>query len=313
MKRVFASSLLALGLCGPAVGVAAEEERPLKVVATLSTFADLVQAIGGEHVEVATIASPQFNPHFIEPKPSDVLKVKRADALVHAGLDLELWRGPLLDAAGNTRVFPGEPGDVDLSHGIALLEVPRGPVSRAQGDMHLYGNPHYWLDPRNALVMAKTIATRLSELDPAHASVYDARMRAWTRQLDQLIAEWQQRATALRGQEVVADHNAWPYLMAFLGMKTEQFLEPKPGIPPTPKHVEFLTRYIPEHGVRAILRSAYTPAGTAKGLAQRTGVSVVLVCQNVREQPPCADYVTLIDYNITHLLQHAAQRAPAPR
>lgn len=311
MKRVLASSLLALGLCGPATGVAAKESRPLKVVATLSTFADLVQTVGGEQVDVATIASPQFNPHFIEPKPSDVLKVKRADVFVHAGLDLELWRGPLLDAAGNTRVFPGEPGDVDLSQGIPLLEIPQGPVSRAQGDMHLYGNPHYWLDPRNARIMAKTIADKLSQLDPAHAQEYDNRMRAWTRRLNERLAAWQQQAAALRGQEVVADHNAWPYLMAFLGMNTEYFLEPKPGIPPTPKQVEFLTRYIPAHGVQAILRSAYTPSGTAQMLAQRTGAPAVLVCQNVSEQAPCTDYLAMIDYNISQLLQHAPPAAGA--
>jgi len=146
---------------------------PLKVVTTLSTFADLVKNIGGEHVEVSYVASPKFNPHFIEPKPSDVLKVKRADLFVHAGLDLELWRWPLVEAAGNREVMPGGSRELDLSRGVILLEVPDRSLSRSEGDIHLYGNPHYWLDPNNAKTMAESISKKLSEIDPVHASEFE--------------------------------------------------------------------------------------------------------------------------------------------
>src|SRR3989338_7024971 len=136
------TSCLSIFLMGGAPAAQAADQ-PLRVVPSLSTFADLVKVIGAEYVDVSSIAPPKFNPHFIEPKPSDVLKVKRADLFIHAGLDLELWRWPLLDAAGNTKLFAGSPGQLDLAQGIPLLEVPSRAVTRAEGDIHIYGNPHY--------------------------------------------------------------------------------------------------------------------------------------------------------------------------
>ncbi|MBI4343048.1 MAG: zinc ABC transporter substrate-binding protein [Candidatus Omnitrophica bacterium] len=285
-------------LLGPAVSAHA---KPIKVVATLSTFADLVKTIGGDGVEVFSIASPKFNPHFIEPKPSDVVKVKKAALFVHGGLDLELWRGPLLDAAGNTKVFPGQEGELALSQGIELLEVPQGPVSRAQGDIHLYGNPHYWTDPENGKRMAQTICDKLCAIDPDHEEAYQQNLKAFLDRLDQKIPEWRSRLTPYRGRELIGDHRAWPYLMHFLGLQMEHHLEPKPGIPPTPKQVEFLEGYIAERHIPAIVRAAYFPQGAAESLAKRTGARVLLLCQNVGELPECKDYQSMIDYNVQQL------------
>lgn len=278
-------------------------DKPLHVVATLPTFADLARTIGGDHVEVASIASPKFNPHFIEPKPSDVLKVKRADLFIHAGLDLELWRGPLLDAAGNTNVFPGQPGELDLSQGVPLLEVPTGPVSRAQGDIHLYGNPHYWLDPENGKRMAQTIAEKLSGLDPEHAPEYQHNLQDFLVHLDQKIVEWRSRLAPYQGRELVGYHNEWPYLMRFAGLRMEQFLEPKPGIPPTPRQIEFLEQYVREHHLSAIVQSTYFPTTAAESLGKRTGVQVLLLCQNVHEVDEASDYIAVMEYNVTRLLE----------
>ena len=274
----------------------------LNVVTTLSTFADLANTIGGEHVEVSAVASPKFNPHFIEPKPSDVLKVKRADLFIHAGLDLELWRGPLLDAAGRTTLFPGGSGELDLSQGIALLEVPGRAATRAEGDIHLYGNPHYWLHPANAKIMAQAIAEKLSALDPDHAQDYQQNLRAFLARLDEKIPAWQAALAHHQGQELVGDHRAWPYLMSFLGLKMEQHLEPKPGIPPTPKQVAFLERYIPAQRIPAIVRASYFPQRTPESIARRTGTKIVLLCQNVRELPACGDYIAMMDYNVSQLV-----------
>ncbi|PIQ84473.1 MAG: hypothetical protein COV75_01970 [Candidatus Omnitrophica bacterium CG11_big_fil_rev_8_21_14_0_20_63_9] len=276
--------------------------KPLKVVATLSTFADLAKTIGGDHVDVSSIAPPQFNPHFIEPKPSDVLKVKRAQLLIHAGLDLELWRGPLLDAAGNTSVFPGQPGELDLSRGIELLEVPDRPMSRAEGDIHLYGNPHYWLSPDNGRTMAKAICDKLCEIDPHHQDAYHRNLETFLAELAARVPEWRAHLALFRGQELVGYHNEWPYLMGFAGLRMEHFLEPKPGIPPTPKQVEFLTQHIGQHHIRAIVQSSSSPRQAADTLAKRSGARVAVLCQSVRELPSCGDYMAMLEYNVQQLM-----------
>jgi len=277
--------------------------QPLRVVTTLSVFADLVRQVGGEDVEVLYVASPRFNAHFIEPKPSDVLKVKKADLFVHAGLDLELWKNPLLDAAGNLNLFQGSQGELDMSHGIPLLEVPDKPISRIMGDIHIYGNPHYWLDPENAKIMAKAIAAKLSELDPANADAYQKRLADFLRRLDRKIADWKQRAATVQGKEAVAYHNEWPYLSDFLGIKMGQFLEPKPGIPPSPKHLGFLEGYIRSRRVRAIVQPTFYPRAASEALAKRTGAKVVMLCQNLGELPETKDYFSFIDYDVQQLVQ----------
>ena len=303
--RIISRCFMVIGLLG-LVGFSptrSEAGERLRVVATLSTFADLARTIGGEHVEVSAVASPKFNPHFIEPKPSDVVKVKRADLLLHAGLDLELWRGPLLDAAGNTNLFPGQPGELDLSQGIALLEVPTGPVSRSQGDIHIYGNPHYWTDPENGKQMAKTIAEKLSAMDPEHAADYQRNLQAFMTRLDAQIQLWRARLAPYQGLELIGHHNEWPYLMRFTGLAMTQFLEPKPGIPPTPKQLEFLERYGRERHIRAIAQSTFYPAQAAEAVAKRTGAKVVLLCQSVGEVPAASDYIATVDYNVNQLVK----------
>ena len=295
---LFSVSLVA---CYLSLVTAQAADRPLRVVATLSTFADLAKTVGGERVEVSTIASPRFNPHFIEPKPSDVLKVKRAELFIHAGLDLELWRWPLLDAAGNRDVMTGGPRELDLSRGIALLEVPDRAVSRAEGDIHLYGNPHYWLSPENAAVMARAICDKLCELDPQRRDPYHQRLDAFLSRLHERMASWRAEMASYQGEELIGYHNEWPYLIQFTGLRMEHFLEPKPGIPPTPKHVEFIERYIRDHRVPAIVQATYFPKGTAEAVAKRSGSSVLLLCQGVGELPACSDYLTMLDYNVQQL------------
>lgn len=305
MKKPSVAWLLVVPLlvCGPASHAA---ER-LKVVATLPVFADLVEAIGGEHVNVSSIASPKFDPHFIEPKPSDVVKVKRANLLVHGGLDLELWRGPLLDAAGNRHVFPGAAGELDLSQGIALLEVPTGPASRAQGDIHLYGNPHYWLNPEHARTMARTIADKLGEMDSHHREVYEHNLNEFVQRLDQKIPEWRSSLAPYRGREVIGYHREFMYLMDFAELKMEAFLEPKPGIPPTPQQIQLIERYISQRRIPAIIQASYFPQAAAKTLARKTGTSVILLCQNVRELPECSNYLAMMEYNVNQLVEALGQ------
>jgi len=297
------AATLLVALLFTSVTAPANATQPLRVATTLSTYADLVKQIGGENVEVSYVASPRFNPHFIEPRPSDVLKVKNADLLVHSGLDLEAWRGPLLDAAGNPNLFSGSKGELDLSIGIPLLEVPNRPLSRLMGDVHIYGNPHYWMGPDNARIMAQAIAAKLSDLDPTHAAAYRERLGTFLQKLDQKTAEWKQKAAVLQGKEVVAYHAEWSYFAQFVGLKVEQFLEPKPGIPPTPKQLGFLEEYMKQHKIQAIIQPTYYPKDSSEALARRVGAKVVILCQNVGELPQAKDYFSMIDYNIDQLAQ----------
>ncbi len=295
------AALLLVGVGHPLASEA--KEQPIPVVATLSTFADLMKTIGGARVNVSTIAPATFNPHFIEPKPSDVLKVKRAALLIHAGLDLELWRGPLLDAAGNTKLFPGQPGELDLSQGIALLEVPDHVVSRIEGDIHIYGNPHYWLNPENAKPMAQAIYDKLCALDPASEQDYHRNLQQFLAQLDQKISAWKAKLAPYHGRELVGYHNEWPYLMHFAGLRMGRFLEPKPGIPPTPKQVQFIEGYLRDQRIPAIVQATYFPRQTSDAVAKDTGAAVVLLCQNVKELPACSDYLSMLEYNVTQLVR----------
>jgi ABC-type Zn uptake system ZnuABC Zn-binding protein ZnuA len=300
LSRLLAGALVAVSTSAGA------ETKPLKVVATLSTFADLVKTIGGEHVEVSAIVSPKFNPHFIEPKPSDVLRAKRADLFVHAGLDLEPWRGPLLDAAGNRAVMPGGDRELDLSQGIALLEVPAGPVTRAHGDIHIYGNPHYWMSPVHGRMIAQRIVEKLCAIDAGHCPDYLRRWEAFTAELDRRVEGWRALAVPLQGTEVVSYHSEWSYLLEFLGLKAVRYLEPKPGIPPTARHVESVEQYVRARGIRAILQASFSPAQAGRRVAKQTGAQLLVLCQNAGELPECADYLTMLEYDIQRLVSALA-------
>lgn len=285
--------------CGPA-------RAELSVVATLSTFGDLVEQVGGSNVSVYSIAPPKFNPHTIEPRPSDVLKLKKADVFVNGGLDLEMWQYPMLHAAGNARAEKGGEGEINLSENLRVLNVPSN-VSRAQGDIHALGNPHYWLSPEYGLTMAATIARRLAEIDPGHASDYEANNEAFAEKLTAKIAEWKAALAPLAGTEFIAYHDEWPYLADFAGIKVEQFLEPKPGIPPGPKHLAELQDYVPEHAVKGIIYSSAYPSKPAMSLSKNTGIPAVELAQAVGEVKEASDYLALIDYNITRLIAAAGK------
>lgn len=281
-------------LCGAA-------SAELKVVATLSTFANLVETIGGEHVDVDHVAPPQFNPHFIDPRPSDVLRVKKADVFVHSGLDLEAWREPLLNAAGNPRAIRGGTGEINLAEGVRLLNAPQPGVTRAAGDIHLFGNPHFWLGPENGVVMARTIARRLSEIDPAHAADYETNLAAFESKLRSKMDEWRSTLAPHAGKELVAYHDQWPYFADFAELRIEQFLEPKPGIPPGPKHLAFIESYIQTQDVQGIVYASVFPSKPAEVLSKKTGVPVIPLAQGVGEVDAATDYIALIQYNVDQL------------
>jgi ABC-type Zn uptake system ZnuABC Zn-binding protein ZnuA len=273
----------------------------IKIVATTKTFASLVEAIGGDLVKVDYVAPPNQNVHFIQPRPSDILRLSKANLFVHAGLDLELWRYPLAEASGKADFLPGGKRELDLSRGIQLLEVPQGILSRAQGDIHIYGNPHYWLDPRNGKIMARTIYQKLAELDPAKEKEFKTNLDQFLQKCDLKMKDWENQTSPLKGQTVVTYHNSWPYFADFSGIEVAGFVEPKPGIPPTAKHIAELIQIMKGKQVKAIVKESFFENKTPRRLAKETGAAVLTLASGVGEVSDAADYFTLFDYNLRQL------------
>lgn len=295
MKKIFLILVLFSSL---AVRPGWTDEAKLNVVATQTIFADLVQEVGGDKVNVTAIANPKYNIHFIQPRPSDVRKVSKADLYFNGGLDLEAWSDPLLEAAGNPKLFRHAQNNVDLSVGIRLLEVPDHPASRSEGDIHLYGNPHFHMSPENAKVMVGTILEKLKETDPANADYYETNAKKFLTKLDRKISEWERMCAGCRGKEIISYHKDIAYFADFLGLKADEFLEPKPGIPPTPKHIQFLEDYTKTHKVKAIVLPTYYSHKQADKLASRVGAKVVTICQGAGELPGTEDFFDFFDHNV---------------
>ncbi len=278
-------------------------DKPLKVVAATTFSADLMRKIGGDLVKVEFVASPKFNIHFIQPTPSDVRKTAHADLFVFYGLDLEAWADPLLEAAGNPQLFRGGERNLDLSPGVKLLNIPTGNMTRAAGDLHLFGNPHYTLNPENALIMAENAAAKLSEIDPRHMANYRANADAFEIKLKQKITEWKMMSVPAAGKEVIAYHEDLAYLANFMGFKSEMFLEPKPGIPPTPQHLAQLTEYARKNHVNVIAVASYYPRGSVDKLAQKIGARVAVVIQSPGEIKGTEDIFSFYEHNVRALAE----------
>lgn len=274
----------------------------LNVVATTGDLGSIASAVGGTQVSVTTLAKPTEDPHFVDAKPSFILKLSRADALVEGGADLELgWLPALLDQARNTKLAPGAPGRIACNPGIQLLEVP-ATLDRSRGDVHAAGNPHYLTDPRNAVIVVRTIAERFAQLDPSGAGAYRSNAKAFTDKLNSKIESWERILAPFRGQPVVAYHDSWPYFAARFGLKIDEFLEPRPGIPPTPVHLARVILNMRKEHAHAVLVEPYQGRKTAETVAAETGASVVEVSQypgGIKGTE--AGYIELVNYNVQSL------------
>jgi zinc/manganese transport system substrate-binding protein len=294
----FITSALLLGAICPAA------VAKLNVVATTADFGSIAAAVGGDEVSVTTLAKPTEDPHFVDAKPSFVLKLNRADALVEGGAELETgWLPALLEKARNPKLAAGAPGRIACNRDIQMLDVP-ATLDRSKGDIHTAGNPHYLTDPANARLVAQSIAEAFTALDPKSAAVYQANLKKFTSQLDAKLAEWNKMLAAFQGQRVVAFHDSWPYFARHFGLKMDLFLEPKPGIPPTPVHLsQVITQMRSEH-IHAILVEPYQGAKTAQTVAAETEGRVVLVSQfpgGVKGTE--GGYIELMDSNVRALAE----------
>lgn len=289
----FSFLLLLISFSSPA------EAKKLKVVTTLSDFASLAATVGGDRVETESLARGYQDPHFVEPKPSFVLKLHDADVLIVAGLELEIgYLPPLLDQARNEKIRPTGAGYLDASAGCEILDKPTGPVTRAMGDVHPYGNPHYWLDPANGRVVARAIAAKLTALDPAGAAEYAKNLADFEAKLRAGEARWAARLAPFKGAKIVTYHSSWPNFAKAFGLDVVGFLEPKPGIPPSPQHKLDLINLMNAQKVPVILMEVYFDRKDPDFIASKTGATVVMIPPSVGGEPAAKDYVSLFDVDV---------------
>ncbi len=277
----------------------------LRVVSTLPNFTAIVKEIGGDKVDVTTIAKGYQNPHFIDPKPSFIIKMKKADLLVWAGLDLEIyWLTPLLENSRNSGIMWGASGNVDVSRGISLLEIPNIPAAqlRAGGDIHVYGNPHYWHDPVNGKIIALNIYNALVNASPKDAEYFKRNLEDFYLKLDESLTEWTKMMEPLKGWKIVAYHNSWPYLEKRFGFVIADFIEPKPGIPPSPNHLVQLIKKMRNQKIKVIIISPYFDDKPAKVLADKVDGKVILVAPSVGAFEGVNSYFDMFDYNLNSLV-----------
>ena len=277
----------------------AEAARKVHVVTTLSDFASLAESIGGDRVEATSIAKGYQDPHFVEAKPSFILRLHDADLLIVAGLELEIgYLPPLLDQARNEAIRPTGKGYLDASVGCDILERPTEKVTRAMGDVHPYGNPHYWLEPENGRVIARAIARRLAEIDPPGAEVYKKNLAAFEARLTEAEARWQKKMAPFAGTKVVTYHESWPNFAKAFKLDVVGYLEPKPGIPPTPQHKLEIVNLMSAQKVPLILMEVYFDEKDPNFVASKTGARVVMLTPSVGGVPVAKDYISLFDTDI---------------
>lgn len=265
-------------------------------------WAALAQELGGDKVHVSTAITPLQDPHFIEPRPSLIAKVRNADLVVCSGAELETgWLPVLLRQAGNGRVQPGGPGYFEASSAVPLLEIPTR-LDRADGDVHAKGNPHIHTDPRNIALVATALAQRMGQLDPANAAYYSARRTQFAQRWENAIQGWEKQAAPLRGANIVVQHRAWPYLSRWLGLKEIAAIEPKPGIEPSTTQLSALAAQLENEKVRAIVRGNYNNPRPSDWLSERIKVPVVVLPATVGSTPGAKDLFGFYEDIISRLL-----------
>jgi len=285
----------------------------LKVVATLPDLHYIAEQIGGDKVSVSAIAKGYQDPHFVDAKPSFVLKLKKADVFIQVGLDLEIgWVPPLLETARNSDIYFGGKGYVDASRGVALLEIPTTAAAqlRAEGDIHIFGNPHYWLDPENGKIVAANIARVFSAIRPELHDTFQQNLDLFSARIDSAMHVWEQKMEPYRGTKIVAYHNSWPYFENRFGLDVVAFIEPKPGVPPSPSHLVSVIRKMRQEKSRIIIISPYFDDKPAKSIASRTAAEVVSLAPSVGAFPEVKTYFDLFDYNLDAIIRAIEKTKP---
>src|SRR5438128_1118985 len=289
----FLSIAIAL-LCSLLPGLA--EAKKLTVVTATTDLAALAQEVGGDKISVESIAKGYQDPHFVEAKPSFLLKLRQADVLIVVGLQLEIgWLPPLINQSGNARVQVGAAGYLDASQFAEILDIPTGQVTRAMGDVHPLGNPHYWLDPDNGRRIAKGIAGKLAEMDPGDSAYFQERFQDFDKRLTAAEQKWDAEMKPYRGRKVVTYHNSLPNFAKHFGLNVVGYVEPRPGIPPTPSHTIELIGLMKRENCKVILVEPYFDLKTPNSIAAQTRGKVVVYLPSVGGVKEVTNYFQLFD------------------
>ena len=300
------TSIVIASLCSPAIAVA----KKLNVMTATTDLASLAQEVGGDKINVESMAKGYQDPHFVEAKPSFLLKLRQADLLVVVGLQLEIgWLPPLITQSGNSRIQVGANGYLDASQFAEILEIPQGSITRAMGDVHPLGNPHYWLDPDNGRRVARGIAGKLGEMDLEDAAYFQQRFQDFDRRLSEADKKWQADMKPFHGRKVITYHNSAPNFAHHFGLNVVGFVEPRPGIPPTPSHTLEVINMMKRDHVKVIMVEPYFDRKTPDSIARETGGTVVEYLPSVGGLKEVTTYFQLFDYDIA-LLTKAFQAYP---
>ncbi len=269
----------------------------LNVVATLPDFASIAEQIGGERVKVTSIAKGPEDSHFVDARPSFIRVLNQADLLIEGGADLEVgWLPVLVNGARNPKILGEAPGHLVLARSVKLLDLPAGPVDRSMGDVHPGGNPHFWLDPENGKGIARAIANALKTLDAAHAEEYASRAGAFERRIDEKMVEWKARLAPYRGAKMLTYHKSFDYFAVRFGLAIEGQLEPKPGVEPSPSHINALIPRAKAAGVKLVVIEPFRPRKTPQYVADAIGARLLVLPEKTGGLATVKEYVGLIDY-----------------
>lgn len=276
----------------------------LNVVTSTTDMAAIAQEVGGDRINVEAIARGYQDPHFVEAKPSFLLKLRQADLLISVGLQLEIgWLPPLITQCGNANIQVGAPGYLDASRFAKILDIPQGPVTRAEGDVHPLGNPHYWLDPDNGRRIGRGIAAKLGDLDPANASYFQQRFADFDKRLSAAQQKWDAQMKPYRGRKVVTYHRSFTSFTEHFGLNVIGYVEPRPGIPPSPKHTLQLIQLMRQEGCKVVLVEPYFDMKTPQSIGRETGAQVVVYLPSVGGEKQVNTYMELFDHDINLLIK----------
>jgi ABC-type Zn uptake system ZnuABC Zn-binding protein ZnuA len=298
----------AIGLVAFTVfGSGRSEAKKLNVITATTDMAALAQEVGGDHISVESLAKGYQDPHFVEPKPSFLLKLRQADVLITVGLQLEIgWLPPLITQSGNSRIQVGASGYLDASQFAEILDIPTGPVTRAMGDVHPLGNPHYWLDPDNGRRLARGFAQKFGELDPPDVAYFQQRFQEFDKRLSAAEQKWDAEMAPFKGRKLVTYHNSFPNFAKHFHLNVIGYIEPRPGIPPTPSHTIELIGLMKRENCKLAIVEPYFDLKTPNSIGAATGAKVVVYLPSVGGEKQVTNYFELFDYDID-LLTKALQ------